>query len=95
MQVIVRFTGPMRRLADRADERVPLPAGARLCDLLQALATTLPPAFVHEVVEPLQTGKAPTSLLLVNMANLSSRSGLDRPLSDGDIVAFVPPMAGG
>jgi molybdopterin converting factor small subunit len=35
------------------------------------------------------------ALLLVNTVNLPGPAGLDRPLAEGDIVAFVPPMAGG
>lgn len=95
MQVIVKFTGPMRTLAGRAEERVSLPSGAGLRDLLHVLATKLPAQFVREVVDPLQTGGVPTALLLVNTVNLSGPSGLDRPLSDRDVIAFVPPMSGG
>lgn len=95
MQVTVRFTGPMRTLAGRAQECVSLPPGAGLRDLLHALATTLPPEFAREVVDPLQTGNLPTALLLVNTVNLPGPAGLDHPLCDGDIVAFVPPMSGG
>jgi len=85
----------MRALAGRAQECVSLPAGAGLRDLLQALTATLPSEFTREVVAPLQTGDAPTALLLINTVNLPGLAGLDHPLSDGDIVAFVPPMSGG
>jgi molybdopterin converting factor small subunit len=95
MQVIVKFTGPMRTLAGRAEEQVSLPAGAALCDLLHVLAANLPSQFGREVVDPLQTGDLPPALLLVNTVNLSGPSGLDHPLADGDVVAFVPPMSGG
>jgi len=95
MQVTVKFTGPMRTLAGRGQEGVSLPAGAGLRDLLYALAATLPSEFAREVIAPLQTGSAPTALLLVNTINVPGPTGLDHPLSDGDIVAFVPPMSGG
>ena len=95
MEVTVRFTGPMRTLAGRAQECVSLPAGAGLRELLRTLAATLPSEFAREVIGPLQTGDAPVALLLVNTVNLPGPAGLDHPLSDGDIVAFVPPMSGG
>jgi molybdopterin converting factor small subunit len=95
MQIRVKFAGPFRTLAGRAEEDVSLPDGAGLRDLLHALATTLPPEFAHEVLGPLQTGDAPTALLLVNAVNLSGPAGLDHPLAGGDVVAFVPPMSGG
>jgi molybdopterin converting factor small subunit len=85
----------MRTAAGRSEERVSLPPGAGLRDLLRTLATTLPAQFVREVVDPLQAGNVPTALLLVNTVNLPGPADLDRPLSDGDIVAFVPPMSGG
>ena len=95
MQVTVKYTGPMRTLAGRAQDSVSLPAGARLSQLLDVLANTLPSQFVRQVVGPLLTGNVPMALLLVNTVNLPGPAGLDRPLADGDIVAFVPPMAGG
>jgi len=95
MQVKAKFAGPFRTLAARAEETVSLPAGAELRDLLHALGTILPPEFAREVIAPLQTGSAPIALLLVNTVNVPGPTGLDLPLSDGDIVAFVPPMSGG
>ena len=95
MEVTVRFTGPMRALAGRAQESVSMPAGAGLRELLHILSITLPSEFAREVIGPLQTGEAPTALLLVNTVNLPGPAGLDHPLANGDIVAFVPPMSGG
>lgn len=95
MKVTVRFTGPMRTLAGRAQQLVSLPAGSALRDLLNALAQDLPAEFAREVVVPLQRGRTPPTLLLVNTVNVSSSAGLDQPLADGDVVAFVPPMSGG
>jgi len=95
MQVTVRFTGPIRALAGRQRDAVSLPNGATVRDLLRALAEAMPGPFVQEILTPLETGGAPLALLLVNAANLRSPADLDRPLGDGDIIAFVPPMGGG
>lgn len=95
MQVVVRFAGPMRTLAGRQSQVVTLPHGAVLRDLLHRLRETLPAPFCLEVLAPLEEGRAPLALLLVNGASLHSPSELARPLADGDIIAFVPPMAGG
>jgi len=95
MQVRVKFAGPFRTLAGRAEEYVSLPTGAGLCDLLHALAAILPAEFGREVITPLQTASAPTTLLLVNTVNVPGPADLALPLSDGDVVAFVPPMSGG
>ncbi len=95
MQVIVRFAGPMRTLAGRQSEVVTLAQGATVRDLIRLLSETLPAPFHLEVLAPLEEGHAPLALLLVNGASLRSQSELTRSLADGDIVAFVPPMAGG
>jgi molybdopterin converting factor small subunit len=95
MQVTVRFAGPIRTLAGRQSEVVTLPEGAVVRDLLQLLADTLPTPFRLEVLTPLEEGRAPLALLLVNGASLRNLHELNRPLADGDIIAFVPPMAGG
>lgn len=72
-----------------------LPAGAGLRELLRALAVSLPAEFAREVIAPLQSGEAPSALLLVNTVNLPGPAGLDHALADGDTIAFVPPMSGG
>ena len=95
MQIRVKLAGPFRALAGPAEECVSLPAGARLGDLLHALEPILPVEFGREVLAQLQDGNVPTALLLVNTVNVTGATGLDLPLSDGDVVAFVPPMSGG
>ncbi len=95
MRIRVKFTGPFRTLAGRAEESVSLPDQAGLRDLMRVLLVILPPEFAREVIGPLQTGDAPPALLLVNTVNLPGPAGLEHSLSDGDVVAFVPPMSGG
>ncbi|MGQ9493799.1 MAG: MoaD/ThiS family protein [Anaerolineae bacterium] len=95
MQVAVRFAGPLRTLAGCQSQLVTLPDEAVLRDLLHHLADVLPASFRVEVLTPLEEGHAPLALLLVNGASLRYPQDLDRPLANGDVVAFVPPMAGG
>ncbi|MBU0495328.1 MAG: MoaD/ThiS family protein [Chloroflexi bacterium] len=95
MLIVVRFTGPLRALAGCPELALSLPDGATLFDLLAALRQALPVPFVDQVVTPLETGAGPLALLLVNRAPVDSQVGLARSLTNGDVVAFVPPMAGG
>lgn len=95
IDVVVRYTGPLRGLAGRETDTVILPAGSSLRDLLRALAPRLPAAFGSKVLAPLESGDPPLALLLLNREHLRSPAGLDRPLAAGDVVAFVPPMEGG
>jgi molybdopterin converting factor small subunit len=66
-----------------------------LHDLLHRLHEALPAPFVEQVLAPLETGEGPLALILVNRIHPRDRAALERPLADGDVVAFVPPMAGG
>jgi molybdopterin converting factor small subunit len=95
MQVTVRFAGLLRALAGTQSVSLALDDGATLRDLLRILRETLPPPFVEQVVAPLETGEGPLTLLLLNRKHLHEKDKLDRPLEDGDVLAFVTPMAGG
>jgi molybdopterin converting factor small subunit len=95
INVTVRFAGPLRTLAGRSSLNLTFEEGATLRDLLSTLHGTVSPSFVAEVVAPLEAGTAPVTPLLFNRVHLPDHSGLDRLLAEGDVIAFVPPMAGG
>lgn len=97
MNVTVRFSGPLRALAGHQSVALSLDEGATVRDLLRTLREVLPPPFVEQVVTPLEGDSGPLALvlLLVNRTHLREPSGLEQPLAEGDVVAFVPPMAGG
>jgi len=95
MRVIIRFSGPLRALAGYPELTLPLADGATLRDLLQALRPVLPAPFAEQVITPLEAGTGSLALVLVNRVHLSGEGGLERPLAEGDVVVFAPPMAGG
>ena len=95
MQVAVRFTGPLRALAGCYTLTLSLDDGSTLRDLFSALRDAVPPSFVGQVLAPFEAGDPPLVLLLLNRAHLRASTELDRSLTDGDVIAFVPPMAGG
>ena len=95
MQVAVRFTGPLRALAGCHTLSLSLDDKATLRDLLPVLRDAVSPAFVEQVIVPLEAANPPLALLLLNRAHLRASTELDRSLADGDVIAFVPPMAGG
>ena len=95
MQIAVRFTGPLRTLAGHYTLSLSLDDGATLRDLFAALRDAVPPPFVEQVLTPLKAGGPPLALLLLNRTHLRASTELDHPLTDGDVIAFVPPMAGG
>ena len=95
MDVTVRFSGPLRALASCHTLNLSLDDGDNLRDLFFALRDVVSPSFVEQVLAPLETGDPPLALLLLNRAHLRASTELDRSLADGDVIAFVPPMAGG
>jgi len=95
MNVTVRFSGPLRALAGRQSLALSLDDGSTLRDLFSVLRDAAPSAFAEQVLAPLEAGDPSLALLLLNRAHLPTSTELDRPLGDGDVIAFVPPMAGG
>lgn len=63
-------------------------------DALVAVGEEVSPSFTNQVIEPLLAGEPAVPLLLLNRT-LRSGPELDRPLGDGDTIAFVLPMEGG
>jgi molybdopterin converting factor small subunit len=95
MEIRVRFTGPLRTLAGRSNLALSLGEGATLGDAILALRDGVSSAFAEQVLAPLASGEPSAALLLLNRAIVSEIGALDRPLVDGDVVAFVTPMEGG
>jgi molybdopterin converting factor small subunit len=95
MQITVRFSGPLRALAGQQSLTLSLTDRATLRDLLHVLRGLLPAPFVEQVLPPLEAGTGPLALMLVNRAHPHGPTDLDRSLFEGDVVVFVPPMAGG
>jgi len=90
----VRFTGELRSLAGQSSLQISLEEGATLRDVVLAVGMGVSPAFADQVVGPLLQGEPAVPLLLLNR-RLCSGLELDRPVGEGDIVAFVLPMEGG
>jgi molybdopterin converting factor small subunit len=95
MEITIRFTGLLRNLAGRASTQVVLDQGSTLRAALVTLREEVPARFAEQVIEPLLAGGPPLALLLHNRAHLSGTDCLERSLAEGDVIAFVMPMAGG
>ena len=81
MAVKVLYFASFRDVSGRESEERPLPPGGRVGDLWRELVAEMPGLA--------RTGHAPP-------AAVNSRyTAHDTPLSDGDEVAFLPPVAGG
>jgi molybdopterin converting factor small subunit len=90
----MRFTGELRALAGQGTLQLSIKTGATLRDALFAAGERVSPPFAHQVIEPLLAGEPAVPFLLLNRT-LRSGPELDRPLGEGDTIAFVLPMEGG
>ena len=94
LAITIRFTGQLRTLAGQDSLELSIEEGATLDDVLNALRDVVGPGFTEQVLEPLSRGKPALGLLMLNRV-LYSGAELDRPMFEGDVVAFVMPMEGG
>jgi molybdopterin converting factor small subunit len=90
MRVIVNYMTQMKRSAGRSTEEVESPDVATLRDFLQVLADRHGPAFRGLLVDE---NDEPRKSLLFFVGE--EHAELIHPLSDGDAVTILAPMAGG
>ena len=88
MNVVVRYLAQLRQAAGRAEERLDLPGGSSVSDLVKHLGGR--DGRLRGVL--LDGGEARGSLLLFVGDEQASR---DRILQDGDEVTLMTPIAGG
>jgi molybdopterin converting factor small subunit len=91
MKINVRFAGFYRTLAGKSSLDLNLPEGVTVEDAMATLDEFLE-GRLHEVFYPDSTHDShPDLLVLVNTEIVSPNT----VLQGGDVLAFVPPMAGG
>ncbi len=97
MQVTLRFFGIFKSLAGQRELRLEVEEGTTLRQALGAAGKQLAPEFADQVLAPLDEGpvKGLQALILLNQIHLDDAAEFDRPLKEGDVVAWVPPMEGG
>ncbi len=89
MKVGVRYLAQLRQAAGRTVEQVEWPGPATLAGLVAALAERHP--SLRDVL--LDPAGAPRASVLVFVGD--EQAGPDRPLSEGDEVTLMTPIAGG
>ena len=91
MNVKVKFFASFRELFDAREKDLPLPEGAPVRSLLDAIADSprrRAELFAGDELKPLV-------IVMKNATSINSLQGLDTPLADGDIIAVFPFMTGG
>lgn len=93
MKVQVEYTGQLRTVAGRSVDRVELPDGSTLSELLLHLGTQFEHVRPHLMNSSGQI--QPSLLVAINGAAQPSRQAASTLLREGDAVVLLPPIAGG
>ncbi|MDH7563662.1 MAG: MoaD family protein [Candidatus Bathyarchaeota archaeon] len=97
MQVSVRFFTNLREITGKREEKLSFKEDkpVTIDYVLKRLARRYGKEFVEYVYEH-KTGAVKGFLqFLVNGRSASTLNGLDTRLSDGDVLAIIPPVGGG
>ena len=97
MQVQVRFFTTLREITGRREQTVEFrdDENATVKSLLNKLAKRYGKSFVDYICDQ-KTGEVKSFLqFLVNGRSTSKSEGLDSKLSNGDVLAIIPPVGGG
>lgn len=93
MTLRVQYTAQLRTVVGHAEEVVELSEGTSLAELLAHLAARHPDAGSHLVTN---TGQIRPSLLVaLNGTAVARCAASSTTLHEGDVVALLPPIAGG
>ncbi len=90
----VQFFSLIRMLVKREAIEIAWNAGDSVQSVLEKTQAQIPTPFLHKLLDAQGEPHAGT-IILVNRKNILHLQGLQTPVSDGDVLAFFPPGAGG
>lgn len=94
MEVEVRYYALLRELAGKRSEKVILPEGSSVRDLIELLVKRYGEGFERYIYDGEKRLRGYLSYM-VNGVNINSLDGLETRLRDGDILSLLPPVGGG
>lgn len=94
MEVEVRYYAILRELAGKRFERVVLPNGSSVRDVIDLLVKRYGEEFERYIYDSEKRLRGYLSYML-NGVNINSLKGFETPLRDGDILSLLPPVGGG
>jgi len=94
MRLRVQYTAQLRAVAGRSEDELDLPEGSTLAEVLVHVATEVCRDAAGHLLTP-GGGLQPSLLVAVNNRAISTREAGAVPVSAGDVVMLLPPIAGG
>ncbi|MBS7653122.1 MAG: ubiquitin-like small modifier protein 1 [Candidatus Bathyarchaeia archaeon] len=94
MEVEVRYYAILRELAGKRFEKVALPEGSSVRDVIDLLVKRYGEGFERYIYDNEKRLRSYLSYML-NGININSLKGFETPLRDGDILSLLPPIGGG
>ncbi len=97
MRVSVRYFTVLREIVGKKEETIEFIKGqkATVNSVLKCLSTKYGKEFDEYVYDPKTREVKGFLQFLVNGRSLSGAKPMESPLSDGDVLAILPPVSGG
>ena len=97
MHVSVRYFTVLREIVGKKEETIEFSKGqkATVNSVLKCLSTKYGKEFDEYVYDPKTREVKGFLQFLVNGRSLSGAKPMESPLSDGDVLAILPPVSGG
>ena len=97
MRISVRYFTVLREIVGKKEETLEFPKSqkATMNSVLKCLNTKYGKEFDEYVYDPKTREVKGVLQFLVNGRTLSGTKPMESPLSDGDVIAILPPVSGG
>jgi MoaD family protein len=97
LQVSVRFFTSLREIVGKKEETLEFPEGRKVTveTVLETLKQFYGKPFVEYVYEPINGEVCSFLQFLVNGKSVTTVNGLRTEITDGDVLAILPPVGGG
>jgi molybdopterin synthase sulfur carrier subunit len=93
VRITARFFGQFKQISEEREVEIKVKKGSTVIDFLEKLIKHFP--LMKELIFDENEQLHSWISILKNGRNIKALDGINTPLSEGDIVAVFPPVAGG
>ena len=95
MKINVKYFATLREITGKREEQIELRKDSTMSDLLNRLVEMHGSAFKNYVIDEGTGSPRGHLLFLIDGTSMNSMGGLNAKLTDGCVVALMPPVGGG